>query len=337
MTDRAKLRHLGLDLPALPTTTVGSLPKPPDLQAARAAYARGKLSHRDLDAMTEEATLFWLQRQDEIGLDILVDGELYRGDMVAYFADALEGMTLGGLVRSYGNRYYHKPIITGPVRWVEPITVGWWQFARAHSRKPVKAIVTGPYTMMDWSFDEHYPDRRSACEALAAELRKEVAALVHAGARLVQIDEPALSARPAELPYAIEALRALTDGLDAYFITHACFGAFETIYPALLDLPTDNLDLAISQSAVDWIEVFGRHPFTKDLSVGVLDVHTHRIESPEQVATRIEHALRLVGRDHLWISPDCGLKTRTVEEATAKLRALTAATARVREALAATP
>ena len=164
--NRSKLRRLGIDLPLLPTTTVGSLPKPPELLAARAAFRRGRISQRELDSLTEEATLFWLQRQREIGLDVLVDGELYRGDMVAYFADALEGMVLGGLVRSYGNRYYPKPIIRGAVRWLEPITVGWWRFASAHADAPVKAVVTGPYTMMDWSFDEHYAEPQGGVPGL---------------------------------------------------------------------------------------------------------------------------------------------------------------------------
>lgn len=328
--NRGKLRRLGIELPLLPTTTVGSLPKPPELLAARATFRRGRISQRELDSLTEEATLFWLERQREIGLDVLVDGELYRGDMVAYFAEALEGMVLGGLVRSYGNRYYPKPVIQGAVRWLEPITVGWWRFASTHADAPVKAIVTGPYTMMDWSFDEHYTSREEACLAFAVELRNEVAALAAAGARLIQIDEPALSARPAELPTAIEALRILTEGIDAYFVAHACYGAFETIYPALLDLPVDNLDLAISHSAVDWLEMFAGQPFTKDLSVGVLDVHDHRIETAPQVVSRLRAALRLVSPEALWISPDCGLKTRTVDEATDKLRSMTAATARLR-------
>lgn len=319
---RATLQRLGVELPLLPITSVGSLPKPLELVAARARFARGALSQRELDELASEAILFWLQRQEELGLDVLVDGEMYRGDMVAYFATALDGMSLGGLVRSYGNRYYHKPVITGAVRWQQPITVGWWHFAQRHTRRPVKGIVTGPYTMMDWSFDEYYPSRRSACLALATELHKEVAALVHAGARIVQIDEPALSARPAELPLAIEANRILTAGLDAYFITHACFGAFDTIYPGLLQLPTDNLDLAISQSAVDWLAVFRRDPFDKDLSVGVLDVHTHAVETVADVRARIRRSLDLVRPEALWVGPDCGLKTRTVDEATAKLRVM---------------
>lgn len=324
--NRTVLHQLGIDLPLLPATTVGSLPKPPELVEARARVARGAMAQRDLDALAEEAVVFWLRRQEELGLDVLVDGEMYRGDMVAYFAEELDGMELGGLVRAYGNRYYHKPVIRGVVRWEQPITVGWWRFAQAHTRKPVKAIVTGPYTLMDWSFNEYYSDRRRACLALAHEVRKEVDALAAAGAKIIQVDEPALSVRPEELPFAIEATRIVIDGVNAYTITHACYGAFETIYPGMLALPTHNLDLAISQSAIDWIETLRRAPFTKDLSVGVIDVHTHEVESMATVQRRIERALQLVAAEGLWITPDCGLKTRTVEEATAKLESMMAAT-----------
>ena len=330
--NRDVLERLGVKLPLLPTTTVGSLPKPPELVAARARYARGGLAKRDLDALAEEAIVFWLQQQEAIGLDVLVVGEMYRGDMVAYFAEELEGMELAGLVRSYGNRYYHKPVICGAVRWEQPITVGWWRFAHGHTRKPVKAVVTGPYTLMDWSFDEYYPTRRAACLALAREVRKEVEALAAAGARIIQVDEPALSVRSEELELAIEAGRIVADGTNAYVVTHACYGAFEAIYPGILELPTHNLDLAISQSAVDWIDIFRRARFTKDLSVGVFDVHSHIVESVNTMAERIERALELVSADALWVTPDCGLKTRTVDEALAKLRHMVAATARVRAA-----
>jgi 5-methyltetrahydropteroyltriglutamate--homocysteine methyltransferase len=329
---RTVLQQLGIELPLLPTTTVGSFPKPPELVEARGRYARGVLSQRDVDALAEEATVFWLQRQEEIGLDVLVDGEMYRGDMVAYFADALEGMELAGLVRSYGNRYYQKPVIRGAVRWEQPITVGWWRFAQAHAHTPVKAVVTGPYTLMDWSFDEHYGDRRLACLALAHEIRKEVEALAAAGAKIIQIDEPALSVRPAELPLAIEADRIVSAGVTAYFITHACYGAFEAVYPAILGVPGHNLDLAISQSAVDWIDIFRRTRFTKDLSVGVFDVHTHAVEEVETMTRRIERALALVPAEALWVTPDCGLKTRTVDEAVGKLANMVEAARRVRSA-----
>jgi len=316
---RVKLKSLGIDLPILPTSTVGSFPKPDYLVEARAKFAKAKIDRKELEELERRATAFWIATQEEIGLDVLVDGEMYRGDMVAYFSQLMSGFEQSGLVRSYGNRYYHKPIIVGDVRWPGPMTVGWWRYAQGLTKRPVKGMLTGPYTVMDWSFNEHYPDRRSACLALAREIRREVEALAEAGAKIIQIDEPALSVRPEELPFAIEAIQRVTDGLPAYFIIHACYGAFDAIYSQMLKLPVDNLDLAISHSTLNLMEMFRRDPFTKDLSVGVLDVHSHEVEAPEAVRARIERALQLLPKETIWVDPDCGLKTRTIDEARAKL------------------
>ena len=322
---REKLRKLGLDLPILPTSTVGSFPKPDYLIEARAQATRNAITKIELDRLERKATEFWVGIQEELGLDVLVDGEQYRGDMVAYFAETMPGFAKGGLVRSYGNRYYHKPVMTGPVRWPGPMTVDWWRWTQSLTSRPVKGMLTGPYTLMDWSFDDHYPDRRTACLALAREVRKEVEALLEAGVRIIQIDEPALSVRPDELPFAVEAMHLTVDGLAAYYVVHACFGAFETIYPGLLDLPVDNLDLAISHSALDLLGMFKKDPFTKDLSLGVLDVHSHTVEAAGDVQGRILRGTSVLPADRIWIDPDCGLKTRTVEESRAKLSAMMAA------------
>lgn len=322
---REKLRKLGLDLPILPTSTVGSFPKPDYLIEARAQATRNAITKTELDRLERKATEFWVGVQEELGLDVLVDGEQYRGDMVAYFAETMPGFAKGGLVRSYGNRYYHKPVMTGPVRWPGPMTVDWWRWTQSLTSRPVKGMLTGPYTLMDWSFDDHYPDRRTACLALAREVRKEVEALLDAGVRIIQIDEPALSVRPDELPFAVEAMHLTVDGLAAYYVVHACFGAFETIYPGLLDLPVDNLDLAISHSALDLLGMFKKDPFTKDLSLGVLDVHSHTVEAAGDVQGRIRRGTSVLPADRIWVDPDCGLKTRTVEESRAKLSAMMAA------------
>lgn len=334
---RQKLRQLSLDLPLLPTSTVGSFPKPPELAAARAKYARKQITKHELEVLEKKATEFWIRTQEEIGLDVLVDGEQYRGDMVAYFAELMEGFQTGGLVRSYGNRYYHKPVIVGKVKWPGPMTVAWWRWTQSLTAKPVKGMLTGPYTVMDWSFNDFYPDRKSACLALAHEIRKEVEALIEAGAKIIQIDEPAISVRQEELPFAIEAMHVTVDGLPAYFITHACYGAFETIYPDMLDLPVDNLDLAISNSALDLLKIFEKDPFTKDLSLGVLDVHSHKIETPAEIKARIMRGVRVLQPDRIWVDPDCGLKTRTVEESRAKLEAMLNAARQIRSDLAHTP
>ncbi len=318
--NRKKLEKLGLDLPLFPVTSVGSFPKTDQVTRARGEFRRGKISAEQLEQTERDATKFWIAKQEELGIDVLVDGEQYRGDMVAYFAEKLPGFTEGGLVRSYGNRYYHKPIVTGEVRWTAPLTVEWWRYAQSLTKKPVKGMLTGPYTIMDWSFNEHYADRKATCMALAGVIRKEVEALIAAGCKIIQVDEPALSVRPEELPVAIEAMHKVTDGLDAYFITHACYGAFELIYPGMLDLPVDNFDLEMSNSGLDLLELFRRYRFTKDISFGVVDVHSHVLEDSSTVRQRIEQALTILPKDQIWVDPDCGLKTRTVDEAIAKLR-----------------
>ncbi|MGH9359208.1 MAG: methionine synthase [Terriglobia bacterium] len=319
---RSKLRELGIDLPLLPTTSVGSFPKPADLLQARADFAQGKISRNELEEAEKRATEFWIRKQEELGVDVLVDGEMYRGDMVAYFADHLAGFEQGGLVRSYGNRYYHKPIIVDEVNWKGPITVEWWQYAQRLTSKPVKGMLTGAYTLMDWSFNEFYPARRDACLALASEIRKEVEALIRAGCKIIQIDEPAVSVRPVELALAIEAMQMTTRDLEAYFITHICYGDFASIYPGMLDLAVDNFDLEMSNSGLDMLGLFKKLAFTKDISYGVVDVHSHVVEDRGVVEQRLKKGLEVLPRENVWVDPDCGLKTRTVDEAIAKLEAV---------------
>jgi 5-methyltetrahydropteroyltriglutamate--homocysteine methyltransferase len=318
---RQKLESLGLNLPLFPTTSVGSFPKPDYLAKARAEFNKKQISEKVLHDLERKATIFWIEEQEKLGIDVLVDGEMYRGDMVAYFAERLPGFSISGLVRSYGNRYYHKPLISGEVGWRGPLTVDWWKYAQSLTKKPVKGMLTGAYTVMDWSFNEFYPDRRTAALALAKVIRQEVEALIAAGCKIIQIDEPALSVRPEELPIAIEAMEFTTKSQNAYFLTHACYGEFEYIYPGMLDLAVDNFDLEMSNSDLDLLEIFRRHPFTKDISVGVVDVHSHQTDSADVVRKRIEQALTILPKERIWIDPDCGLKTRTVDEAIEKLRA----------------
>ncbi len=319
---REKLRQLGIDLPVLPTTSVGSFPKPDYLMKARAEFAKGSITREELEQTEKRATEFWIRKQEELDVDVLVDGEMYRGDMVAYFAEHIAGFEQGGLVRSYGNRYYHKPIIASEVRWEQPITVSWWKYAQSLTKRPVKGMLTGPYTVMDWSFNEAYPDRKAACLALAREIRKEVKALVDAGAKIIQIDEPATSVRPEELPVAIEAMRLVTDGLQAYFITHICYGAFEFIYPQMLQFTVDNFDLEMSNSGLDMLDLFKKDKYTKDISFGAVDVHTHVIEDEPLVEQRLREAMAVIPKENVWVDPDCGLKTRTVDEAIDKMKVI---------------
>lgn len=312
------------------TTTVGSLPKPDYLVRARSLAAKGSISQSELDEQARRATREWIAVQEEIGIDILVDGEMYRGDMVAYFAENLEGMGISGLVRSYGNRYYKKPIAVGPIRRTGPITVGWWEFAQSLTKRPVKGMLTGPYTLCDWAFDDHYGSRREFVLALAEVVREEAEALQAAGARYIQIDEPAVSTRLDELDLAIEGLGIVTQNLGAHTTTHMCYGRFEEVYPRLLDLPVDEIDLELANSSLDLLERFPAHPFTKDIGFGVVDVHSHRVPAVGEIKGLIEQALTYLRPDQIYVDPDCGLKTRTVEEATAMLRAIQQARDEVR-------
>jgi 5-methyltetrahydropteroyltriglutamate--homocysteine methyltransferase len=319
----------------LPTTAVGSYPKPPELLKARTRFARGDLSPEALREREERATVDWIRFQEALDMDLLVDGEQYRGDMVTYFAEHFDGIEVSGLVRSYGNRYYRKPIVVGEVVRRERVTVDWWRFAQSLTDRPVKGMLTGPYTMMDWSFDEYYPSREDCAVAFARLVRDEVRDLVRAGATVIQIDEPAISTRPEELDLAIRTMAVVTKGLEGVkTISHMCYGNFDRVYPRLLDLPVDQLDLEMSNSGFDLLDLFRRHPFTKEIGFGVIDVHTPVLETVDEVADRIRKALAYFPPDRLYVDPDCGLKTRTVEEAKGKLRAMAAGAAKVRQELA---
>ncbi|HYU57828.1 MAG TPA: methionine synthase [Actinomycetota bacterium] len=316
----------------LRTTTVGSFPKPDYLATARTAHARGELSREALQELERKATAEWIAFQDEIGIDLLVDGEQARGDMVAFFAEALPSMELGGLVRSYGNRYYRKPIITGELRWTAPMTVEMWRFAQGLTERPVKGMLTGPYTMVEWSFDEHYPSRRDAVLDMAHVVRDEAIALAMAGARYIQVDEPAIHTRPDEdFDLAVEALEVVVHGVDAEFHTHVCYGDVELIYPAMLRLPVSQISLAFKNTDFAYFDLMRKDPWEgADVGLGVLDSHDHRTETVEEVVEGIRGALELLPAERIWVEPDCGLKTRTVEETRDKLRVMAEAVRRLK-------
>ncbi len=317
----------------LKTTTVGSFPKSEELKAARAKVRRRQMDPAQLKFLEQAESKEWIRIQEDIGLDILVDGEQYRGDMATYFAEHLEGFTISSLVRSYGNRYYRKPIAGKPIRWKGPITVEWFKFAQTLTQKPVKGMLTGPYTMMDWSFDEVYPNRREFCLALAHAIHEEVKALEAAGAKFIQIDEPAVSTRVEEVELAIEAMKIVTRGVRVQTGTHICYGEFEKVYPQILDLAVDQIDLEFTNSNFQLLELIRKIPFTKEVGFGVLDVHSHRVESVEEIKDSIHRALEFFSPEKLYIDPDCGLKTRLKEETIAKLKNMVTAVTQVRREL----
>lgn len=306
----------------LTTTSVGSFPKPPYLLKARSRFAVKKISRGDLEDLEKQATREIVALQERLGIDVLVHGEMERGDMATYFAEKLQGFSISGPVRSYGNRYYRKPIVDGPISRPAPMTVEMFEFAQSLTEKPIKGMLTGPYTMCDWSFNTHYPDRRALILALAEVIAEEVRDLEKAGAQYIQIDEPAISTRPEELDLAIEAMKIVTDGITAKTISHICYGNFKTIYPKILDLPVDQIDLEFANSDFANLDIFRDPPFTKEIALGVLDIHSHKLETVDQVKDWIRSALDVFPPEKVYIDPDCGLKTRTLEEAEAKLKVM---------------
>ena len=322
-----------MSIPILPTTTVGSFPKPEYLTKARFQFSKNQISKAQIEELERKATREWIEFQEEIGIDILVDGEMYRGDMVTYFAENFKGFEISGLVRSYGNRFYRKPVAVGEIDRANPVTVEWFKFAQGLTKKPVKGMLTGPYTIMDWSFDEYYPSRRDFCLRLAEVVHEEAKDLEAAGAQYIQIDEPAVSVRPEELDLAIEAMGIVTKGLKAYTLTHICYGDFPKIYPKMLQIPVNQIDLELSNNEFDLLDLFKKAPFTSDIGLGVLDVHSHRVETKKEVQERILKALKFIPKEKIYVSPDCGLKTREVEETKEKLRVMMEATKEIRESL----
>ncbi len=305
--------------PGLWTTSVGSLPKPDYLAQARAKYARREIERDELKELERRATREWIEFQDSLPTDVVVDGEMYRGDMVAFFAEELPGLEIGGLVRSYGNRYYRKPIATGPIGRDHPVTVEWWEYAQSLTDKPVKGMLTGPYTICDWSFNEHYGSRRDFVLDLAKVIRDEALDLEKAGAKFIQIDEPAASTRMDELDLVIEAMQIVTEPMTAHTITHICYGDFHKAYPKMLDIPVDQIDLEFANSEYSLLEEFSDHPFTKYIGLGVSDVHSHEVEDVDELIDGIRRSLKHIAPDKMFVDPDCGLKTRTPDEAKAKL------------------
>ncbi len=317
----------------LETTSVGSFPKPDYLVKARNQFAKGEISKEKLKKLELQAIKEVIRMQEELGIDILVHGEMERGDMTTYFAENWEGFTISSPVRSYGNRYYRKPIVVGPVKRPKPVTVEYFKYAQSLTKKPVKGMLTGPYTMCDWSFNEYYPDREALTLAFAEVIHQEAVDLEKAGAKYIQIDEPAISTRPDELDMAIKAMGIVTKGLKATTISHICYGDFATIYPKILDLPVDNLDLEFANSNFANLDIFKKPKFTKMISLGVVDVHTHKLEDKETVKKNLKKALQVFDIEKVLVDPDCGLKTRTLEEAKAKLKVMVEAVKEVKQEL----
>jgi 5-methyltetrahydropteroyltriglutamate--homocysteine methyltransferase len=313
----------------LKTTTAGWFPKPLELRRARWRFSEGEIGETALHAAEARARADALTLQAELGLDLWVDGQMERSDPATFFAERVTGMEVGGLVRCFGNRYYRKPRIVGDVEPGEPLTVEVWKAAQAAAARPVKAVLTGPYTLMDWSFDEHYGSRERCCRALAEVVRAEAEALAAAGAREIQLDEPAIAARPAELPLAAEVLAHVTAPLRGHARTwvHIGYGDLLPVCDALFALPVDGLLLEMANSGFPLLERLGDLPPDKQLGAGVVDVHSEQVESARIVRERGERLLAHVGAERLWLMPDGALRTLDAAAARGKLQALVEAAA----------
>ncbi|MHC4429950.1 MAG: methionine synthase [Planctomycetota bacterium] len=313
------------------TTNVGWFPKPVALRRARWRFEEGEIEEAELRAAEAGAVKDVLKLQDELGLDVLVDGQMERSDMVGFFGEKLEGMEPGGLVRCFDNRYYRRPRIVGEVEREGPVTVEGWKAAQATASKPVKAVLTGPYTLMDWSFDEHYGSREACCLALAEIVRAEAEDLLAAGAKEIQIDEPAISTRPEEMDLVVEALGRVTGALGdkARTWTHICYGELLPVIDRVFSLPVDGLLLEMVSSGHAILDRLGDLPQDKLLGAGVVDVHSPDVESVDAVRARVDRLLERVPAERLWLMPDSGLRTLTTAVATAKLRSIVAAASAV--------
>jgi 5-methyltetrahydropteroyltriglutamate--homocysteine methyltransferase len=305
---------LDLNLPKFPTTSVGSFPKPAELVEARKKFYRQEISAQELREYEKRATKKFIDLQERVDLDVLVDGEAERGDMATFFAERLDGFEISQPVRSYGNRYYKKPIIISEIEFRESMTSDFFSFAQNLTKKPVKGMLTGPYTLMDWSFDEFYGSREKVVNAFAKVLRKEAKALIEAGCKILQIDEPALSVRADEIYLAAQGLKQVLEGLNVYSITHICYGAFEFLAPKIKLLPVDQIDLEFAGRDFELLDQLRGHEFPQDVGLGVFDVHTHKITPREKIVEYLKKALTFFRSEQIWVDPDCGLKTRTLEE-----------------------
>jgi 5-methyltetrahydropteroyltriglutamate--homocysteine methyltransferase len=328
---------MGYSVPRkFPTTVVGSYPKMPSALEAIKRRRSGEISESEFNEMVKVAVRDVVEDYLWAGVDIISDGEQAREDMVVYFAERFKGYSVGDWVRVFDNEYFRKPVVTGRVEWLRPITVELWEYASSISAgRPVKGILTGPYTMIEWSFDLHYRDRRELILDLAKAIRREVEGLVRRGARYIQIDEPALSTRPwredAELLK--EALDIIFKGLEAKRIVHICFGRLERILPYILDYPVDQFDLEMKNSNFRLLPYLKEYGYNKEIGFGVVDVHSFQVESVKEIKEAIDKLMKtdIVSPEKAYIDPDCGLKRLPRDIAKAKLKNMVEAARQARE------
>ncbi|QOC22468.1 5-methyltetrahydropteroyltriglutamate--homocysteine S-methyltransferase [Wenzhouxiangella sp. AB-CW3] len=340
---RRKVQQAHLNLPGFPTTTIGSLPQTMEVRRTRAAWRRGDIDDATYRSFIERQIDHAIEFQERIGLDVLVHGEFERNDMVEYFGEKLEGFafTDNGWVQSYGSRCVKPPIIFGDVRRPEAMTTQWLRYAQSCTRRPVKAMLTGPVTMLQWSFVRDDQPRSDTCQQIALALRDEVADLESAGARAIQVDEPALREglplRRADhddyLDWATCSFRLATSvaGNSTQIHTHMCYSEFNDIMPAIAALDADVISIEASRSAMELLDAFVDFDYPNEIGPGIWDIHSPRVPSSEAMTRLLERAASVIDRDRLWVNPDCGLKTRDWPEVEQALTHLVAAARTMRE------
>jgi len=341
-TERQRLQREELNLPIFPTTTVGSFPQTAEVRRARRQTERGEMSAEQYDHFLEDQIRHLVDFQEELGLDVLVHGEFERSDMVEYFGERMEGFafTRHGWVQSYGSRYVRPPVIFGDVSRPDPMTVRWFEFAQSLTPKPMKGMLTGPVTILNWSFVRADKPRSQTCLQIALGLRDEVGDLEAAGAKVIQIDEPALREGlplrrddwAAYLDWAIRCFRIASSGVrpDTQIHTHMCYSDFNSIIDSIQAMDADVISIEASRSDLELLDVFKRVRYANEIGPGVYDIHSPRVPSAEEMTANLESASTVLSIQQLWVNPDCGLKTRRWEEVEPSLRNMMSAAQELR-------
>lgn len=321
-TDRQKIQHEQFKFPLFPTTAIGSFPQTDDIRQLRARLKKGELTSSQYDEAIKSATIEAIRWQEEIGLDVLVHGEFERNDMVEYFGEQLDGFlfTKNGWVQSYGSRCVKPPVIYGDVSRPEDMTVKWSSFAQENTDKPMKGMLTGPVTILQWSFVRNDQPRSETANQIALAIRDEVIALENAGIKIIQIDEPAIreglplrkKERAAYLDWAVKAFRISASGVrdETQIHTHMCYSEFNGIIEHIAAMDADVITIETSRSQMELLEAFSDFKYPNEIGPGVYDIHSPRVPAVGEMVDLLEKAAAILPVRNLWVNPDCGLKTR---------------------------
>ncbi|WP_371751083.1 5-methyltetrahydropteroyltriglutamate--homocysteine S-methyltransferase [Snodgrassella alvi] len=344
---RIEKQQQWMNLPLLPTTTIGSFPQTQEIRQARAAFKKGELSAADYEAAMKKDIAYCVEQQEQLDIDVLVHGEAERNDMVEYFGEQLDGycFTQYGWVQSYGSRCVKPPIIFGDIARPKAMTVAWSSYAQSLTKRPMKGMLTGPVTMMKWSFVRNDVPLSLVCKQIALALNDEVLDLEKAGIRVIQIDEPAIrEALPLKraqwdeyLAWACESFRLTsTDADDSTQIhTHMCYSEFNDILPAIASMDADVITIETSRSDMELLDAFVKFSYPNDIGPGVYDIHSPRVPTEAEVEHLLRKALKVIDQRRLWVNPDCGLKTRGWPETKAALEVMVNVTKKLRAELTA--